>query len=69
MYQNRDDAEEYLRNGIARLYKENAERELPRLDRAIVEARRSGDDEQAVRLTRQRDALRRSAYEQSRRER
>jgi DNA primase len=68
-YRDRDDFEEALRNGIQLLIKERTEQERG-LKQQILEARRSGDDELAVRLTRQREELRRSAAQgQLRRER
>ena len=68
-YRDRDDFEEALRNGIQLLIKERTEQERG-LKAQILEARRSGDDELAVRLTRQREELRRSAAQgQLRRER
>jgi DNA primase len=68
-YRDRDDFEEALRNGIQLLIKERTEQERG-LKAQILEARRSGDDELAVRLTRQREELRRSAaHGQLRRER
>jgi DNA primase len=68
-YRDRDDAEQVLKNGIPLLAKRNLERELPRLGQEISKARRSGDDERAVLLTKQRDELRRSAHGLLRRER
>jgi hypothetical protein len=68
-YQDRDDAEQVLQTGIAMLAKQNLERELPRLGQEISKARRAGDDEQAVQLTKQRDELGRSAAKLLRRER
>jgi DNA primase len=59
-YRDRDDAEQVLRNGIPLLAKKLAEQERE-LAKQILEARRQGDDEGAVRLTKQRDELRRSA--------
>jgi DNA primase len=50
-------AQEILRNGLPRLASENYERELPELDRRILQARQQGDDEQANALTRQRHEL------------
>jgi DNA primase len=68
-YRDRDDFEEALRNGIQLLIKERPEQERG-LKQQILEARRSGVDELAVRLTRQREELRRSAAQgQLRRER
>jgi len=69
LYQDRDDAEQVLQTGIAMLAKQNLERELPRLGQEISKARRAGDDEQAVQLTKQRDELGRSAAKLLRRER
>jgi hypothetical protein len=68
-YQDRDDAEQVLQRGIAMLAKHNLERELPRLGQEISKARRLGDDERAVELTKQRDELGRSATKLLRRER
>lgn len=59
-YRDRDDAEQVLQNGIPLLAKKLAEQERE-LAKQILEARRQGDDEGAVRLTKQRDELRRSA--------
>jgi DNA primase len=69
LYRDRGDAEQVLENGIPLLAKRNLERELPRLGQEISKARRSGDDERAVLLTKQRDELRRSAHGLLRRER
>jgi len=69
VYRDRDDAEQMLHNGIPLLAKRNLERELPRLSREITEARRTGDDDRAARLTRDRDQLRRSANDLLRRQR
>jgi hypothetical protein len=49
-----------LQNGLPLLAKKLAEQERE-LAKQILEARRQGDDEGAVRLTKQRDELRRSA--------
>jgi DNA primase len=59
-YRDRDDAEQVLQNGLPLLAKKLAEQERE-LAKQILEARRQGDDEGAVRLTKQRDELRRSA--------
>ena len=59
-YRDRDDAEQVLQNGIPLLVKKLAEQERE-LAKQILEARRIGDDAGAVRLTKQRDELRRSA--------
>jgi DNA primase len=59
-YRDRDDAEQVLQNGLPLLAKKLAEQERE-LAKQILEARRQGDDEEAVRLTKQRDELRRSA--------
>jgi DNA primase len=64
----RDDAEELLKTGLPLLEKAHAERERS-LRQAILEAWRSGDSERAVRLTKQRDELKRSASVMLRRER
>lgn len=69
LYRDRGDFEQVLKNGIPQLAKHNLELELPRLGHEITNARRSGDDERAVRLTMQRDELRRSAHGLLRRER
>jgi DNA primase len=68
-YRDRGDAEQVLENGIPLLAKRHLERELPRLGQEISKARRDGDDERAVLLTKQRDELRRSAHGLLRRER
>jgi DNA primase len=59
-YRDRDDAEQVLQKGIPLLVTKLAEQERD-LGRQILEARRNGDDAGAVRLTKQRDELRRSA--------
>jgi len=69
LYRERDDAEELLHNGLSRLAKQNVELELPRLGRQIHQARLAGDDALAVRLTKERDELFRSAHGLLRRER
>jgi DNA primase len=65
----RDDAEEVLEKGLRKLATEQLDRERVELMREINKARRSGDDEQAIRLTKQRDELGRSAHGLLRRER
>ncbi len=69
LYRDRDDAEEVLQKGIRKLAKERLDRERVQLMREISDARRSGDDERAIRLTKQRDELGRSAHGLLRRER
>lgn len=56
-----DAARQALRDGVPRLAKQNVERELPRLAAQIHAARRAGDEERALELTRQRDQLGASA--------
>lgn len=68
-YRDRDDAEQVLQNGLPLLAKRNLEHELSRLREEISQAWRSGDRERAVRLTKQRDELGRSASGLLRRER
>ena len=58
----RDEAEKILRDGVPRLAQQNIERELPRLQQRIVEARRVGDDTLAAGLTQEFVALSRSAH-------
>ena len=58
----RDEAEKILRAGVPRLAQQNIERELPRLQQRIVEARRVGDDTLAAGLTQEFVALSRSAH-------
>lgn len=58
----RDEAEKILRDGVPRLAQQNIERELPRLQQRIVEARREGDDSLAAGLTQEFVALSRSAH-------
>lgn len=58
----REDAEQVLRDGVPRLAQQNIERELPLLQRRIVEARREGDDALAAGLTQEFVALSRSAH-------
>ncbi len=60
-YDDPESAATVLREGMARLARRHVERELPRLREAIVAARRRGDEAEAERLTRQREALFRSA--------
>ncbi|MBW2463775.1 MAG: DNA primase [Deltaproteobacteria bacterium] len=55
-------AERALRDGIPRLELHNIRRELPELAQRIKDARRVGDEERAMSLTRQHDELRRSAH-------
>ncbi|MGD8858970.1 MAG: DNA primase [Myxococcales bacterium] len=69
LYQDRDDAEQVLANGIPLLAKRNLERELPLLSREITAARQAGDHELAASLTKQRDELRRRANDLLRRKR
>jgi DNA primase len=69
VYQDRDDAEQVLENGVPLLAKRNLERELPQLSREITSARESGDHERAASLTKQRDELRRTASALLRRKR
>jgi hypothetical protein len=59
-YRDNDDAEQVLQKGIPLLVTKLAEQERD-LGKQILEARRNGDDAGAVRLTKQRDELRRSA--------
>ncbi|QQR89771.1 MAG: DNA primase [Myxococcales bacterium] len=54
-------AEEILDRGIVQLAKQNIERELPMLATQVKEARRLGNDQQALELTKERDRLFRSA--------
>ncbi|MDD9946930.1 MAG: DNA primase [Myxococcales bacterium] len=61
-YQDKGEAQSLLSRGVERLAIENIQRELPRLAQEISLARRSGDDDLAVRLTRQRDELALSAH-------
>jgi hypothetical protein len=68
-YQNREDAEQLLANGVPLLEEAEAQRKRRLLSKEIIEARRNGDDERAVRLTKQRDELPRSASGLLRRER
>ena len=63
-----DEAEELLKTAVPLLEKARAERQQA-LSHEILEARRNGDDERAVRLTKQRDELKRSASVMLRRER
>jgi hypothetical protein len=64
-----DDAVNVLRNGMERLGRQNVEIELPRLKKQIQQARLAGDEALAVRLTKERDELFRSAHGLLRRER
>lgn len=58
-----DGAKRALRDGLPRLAKQNVERDLDRLATEIHAARRSGDEERALELTRQRDELRRTGVQ------
>jgi DNA primase len=55
-------AERALRDGIPRLQLTNIRRELPELVERIKDARRAGDEERAMSLTRRRDELRQNAH-------
>ncbi len=55
-------AERALRDGIPRLELTNIRRELPELVQRIKDARRAGDEERAMSLTRRRDELRQNAH-------
>jgi hypothetical protein len=57
-----DEAREILDDGLPLLERKNIERELPRLQQRIVEARRVGDDALAAGLTREFVELTRSAH-------
>ncbi|MEM7434876.1 MAG: DNA primase [Myxococcota bacterium] len=57
-----DDARQILCEGLPRLEQQNIERELPRLQQRIVEARRVGDDALAAGLTQEFVELSRSAH-------
>ena len=61
-YTTKAEAEDVLRSGVPLLAKRNIESELPALARQIGEARRDGDDERAVMLTKQRDDLALTAH-------
>jgi len=54
-------AQELLQKSLPKLARDMRERDLQRLAREVVEARRNGDDARAVELTKQRDELLRSA--------
>jgi len=56
-------AERALRDGVPRLQLQNIRRELPELVQRIKEARRAGDEDGAMSLTRRRDELRQSAHQ------
>lgn len=57
-----EDARQILCEGLPRLEQQNIERELPRLQQRIVEARRVGDDALAAGLTQEFVELSRSAH-------
>lgn len=57
-----EDARRILCEGLPRLEQQNIERELPRLQERIVEARRVGDDDLAAGLTQEFVELSRSAH-------
>ncbi|MGB5812345.1 MAG: DNA primase [Polyangiales bacterium] len=59
---NLEEAREILCEGLPRLEQQNIERELPRLQQRIVEARRVGDDALAAGLTQEFVELSRSAH-------
>jgi DNA primase len=61
-YADPGEAEKVLQAGIPLLAKQNIEGELPVLADAIRRARQSGDEELAITLTKQRDALAASAH-------
>jgi DNA primase len=69
VYGDREDADEVLQRGIRTLAKERLEQQRLQLMREISRARRSGDEDQAMRLTKERDELGRSAHGLLRRER
>jgi hypothetical protein len=56
-----EEAKELLRIGIPLLAQDNILRELPKLQQRILEARRFGKDEEALRLTSEYMHLQRSA--------
>jgi len=58
-----EDARRVISDGLPRLEQQNIERELPRLQQRIIEARRVGDDTLAAGLTQEFMALSRSAHE------
>ncbi len=58
-----EDARRVISDGLPRLEQQNIERELPRLQQRIIEARRVGDDTLAAGLTQEFVALSRSAHE------
>jgi hypothetical protein len=58
-----EDARRVISDGLPRLEQQNIERELPRLQQRIIEARRVGDDRLAAGLTQEFMALSRSAHE------
>ncbi len=60
-HEDEETAARMLRDGMVRLARHHVERELPRLREAIVGARRRGDEDEAERLTRERERLFRSA--------
>ena len=59
---NLESATQILHDGVPRLAQKNIERELPRLQQKIVEARRQGNDASAAELTEQFVAMSRSAH-------